>query len=75
MASLVSRKGELIQDPPLIQKLLGDPRAGWIWLLPRLWLGYQWVEASSHKLTNPAWMQTGDALKGFWVGALPVRRR
>lgn len=70
MASMVSRKGELIQEPPLIQKLLGDPRAGWIWLLPRLWLGYQWIEASSHKLTNPAWMQTGEALKGFWVGAL-----
>ena len=73
MASIVSRKGELIQDPPLIQKLLGDSRAGWIWLLPRLWLGYQWLEASAHKLTNPAWMQTGDALKGFWVGALTAR--
>jgi len=70
MASVVSRKGELIQDPPLVQKLFGDPRAGWIWLLPRLWLGYQWVSASAHKLTSPAWMQTGDALKGFWVGAL-----
>jgi thiosulfate dehydrogenase [quinone] large subunit len=70
MASVVSRKGELIQDPPLVQKLLSDPRAGWIWLLPRLWLGYQWLEASAHKLTNPAWMQTGEALKGFWVGAL-----
>ncbi len=73
MASVVSRKGELIQDPPLVQKLLSDPRAGWIWLLPRLWLGYQWVEASAHKLTNPAWMQTGEALKGFWVGALTAK--
>ena len=70
MASMVSRKGELIQDPPLVQKLLSDPRAGWIWLLPRLWLGYQWVEASAHKLNSPAWMQTGEALKGFWAGAL-----
>ena len=70
MASVISRKGELIQDPPLIQKLFSDPRAGWIWLLPRLWLGYQWIEASSHKITSPAWMQTGEALKGFWVGAL-----
>ena len=73
MASIVSRKGELIQDPPLIQKLLSDPRAGWIWLLPRLWLGYQWVEAASHKLGNPAWMQTGEALKGFWMSALTAK--
>jgi thiosulfate dehydrogenase [quinone] large subunit len=70
MASIVNRKGELIQDPPLVQRLLSDPRAGWIWLLPRLWLGYQWIEAGAHKIGNPAWMQTGAALKGFWVGAL-----
>ncbi len=70
MASVVSRRGELIQEPPLVQKLLGSSRAGWIWLLPRLWLGYQWIDASSHKLGSPAWMQTGEALKGFWVGAL-----
>jgi thiosulfate dehydrogenase [quinone] large subunit len=29
----------------------------------------QWVEASLHKLSSPAWMQTGVALKGFWVAA------
>ncbi len=73
MASIVSRKGELIQEPPLVQKLLGSSRAGWIWLLPRLWLGYQWIDASSHKLGNPAWMQTGEALKGFWVDALTAK--
>jgi thiosulfate dehydrogenase [quinone] large subunit len=72
MASVVSRNGELIQDPPLVQKLLGDPRAGWIWLLPRLWLGYQWIEASAHKLGSPAWMQTGVGLKGFWAGAVAI---
>ena len=32
----------------------------------------QWVEASLHKLTNPGWMQTGDALKGFWMGAVQI---
>ncbi|MEW5718732.1 MAG: DoxX family protein, partial [Chloroflexota bacterium] len=24
------------------------------------------------KLTNPAWMNTGDALKGFWTNALKI---
>ena len=70
MAAYVTRKGEMLQDPPLIQKLLSDPRAGWIWLLPRLWLSYQWLDAASHKISSPAWMQTGEALKGFWTGAL-----
>ena len=72
MASVVSRKGKVIQDPPLVQKLLADPRAGWIWLLPRLWLGYQWISAAAHKVGNPAWVQTGDALKGFWAGAVAI---
>ncbi|HSD84443.1 MAG TPA: DoxX family protein, partial [Anaerolineae bacterium] len=72
MAAYVTRKGEMLQDPPLIQKLLSDPRAGWIWLLPRLWLSYQWLDAASHKIANPAWMQTGEALKGFWTNALTI---
>lgn len=72
MANVMTLKGELVQDPPLVQKLLGDPRAGWLWLLPRLWLGYQWIDASSHKLSNPAWMQTGEALKGFWAAAVKI---
>ncbi len=72
MAAFVTRKGEMLQDPPLVQKLLSSPRAGWIWLLPRLWLGWQWIDASSHKIGNPAWVQTGEALKGFWMSAVAV---
>ncbi len=70
MASVLTRKGEVLQDPPLVQKLLGDKRAAFIWLLPRLWLAYQWIDAASHKISNPAWVQTGEALKGFWAGAV-----
>ncbi len=70
MANVITRKGQMVQDPPLIQKLLNDPRAGWIWLPLRVWLGWQWVEASLHKLADPKWMQTGVALKGFWAAAV-----
>ena len=72
MASVVTRKGEVVQDPPFVTKFLSDPRAGWLFLLLRVWLGYQWVEASLHKISNPAWVQTGDALKGFWAGAVAI---
>jgi len=72
MASVITRRGQVVQDPPLVQKLLSDPRAGWIWLLPRLWLGYQWLDAVSHKLTDPKWVQTGEALKGFWLNAVKI---
>jgi thiosulfate dehydrogenase (quinone) large subunit len=72
MASIVTRKGEVVQDPPFVKKFLSDPRAGWLFLPLRIWLGYQWVSASMHKLTSPDWMVTGNALKGFWTGAVAI---
>ncbi len=70
--SILSRKGEIIQDPPLVQKLLTDPRAGWLWLLPRLWLGYAWFDAASHKVVDPKWTQTGETILGFWKRAVII---
>jgi thiosulfate dehydrogenase [quinone] large subunit len=72
MATAISRKGELIKDPPLISKLFSDTRAAWLWLPVRIWVGYQWLSAGIEKIGNPAWMQTGAALKGFFTGAVAV---
>ncbi len=72
MAGIVTRRGGVVQDPPLVQRLLNDPRAGWLWLLPRLWLGYQWLESGWGKLSNPKWTHTGEALQGFWAGAVKI---
>lgn len=72
MAALITRKREIVQDPPLARFLFADTRAAWIWLVVRLWLGYKWIDASSHKLSNPAWTQTGDAVKGFWTNAVAI---
>lgn len=66
MTTVTTRKGEVVQDPPLVQKLLNDPRAGWLWLPLRIWLGYQWYQAATHKISDPEWVQTGVALKAFW---------
>jgi len=72
MATVVMHKGERVQDPPLVQRLLNDPRAGWLWVLPRIWLGWQWFEAGSHKVVDPKWTQTGEALQGFWARAVSI---
>jgi thiosulfate dehydrogenase [quinone] large subunit len=63
-----------IQDPPLARFLFADTRAGLLWLALRVFLGYQWLTAGWHKVEDPAWMSTGEALKGFWVraAALPA---
>ena len=53
------------EEPRSIKWLFAAPAAGWIWLIPRLYLGYEWTKAGWEKLTDPAWMDTGVALKGF----------
>ena len=72
MKQIITRKGIVVQDPPFTTTLFTDTRLAWFWLVLRVWLGYQWVEAALHKIDNPAWVQTGDALKGFWTGAVAV---
>ncbi len=70
MASVVTRKNTVVQDPPFAQFLFSDTRMAVVWLVLRLYLGYQWINASLHKLESPAWMQTGEALKAYWVKAV-----
>lgn len=70
MANAPKHKGKVVQDPPLVRMLLSNPRAGWVWVLPRIWLGWQWFQAAQHKIGNPQWVQTGDALKGYWLNAV-----
>ncbi|MFN2135493.1 MAG: DoxX family protein, partial [Candidatus Promineifilaceae bacterium] len=72
MSALTTRTGRVIENPPFIDHLFSYTRYSWIWLLMRLWVGYKWIDASLHKINNPAWVQTGDALKGFWTGAVAI---
>lgn len=64
--------GRLIQDPPLARFLFSDVRMSWVWLILRVWLGYRWVDAGLNKVTNPAWVGGGEALKGFWTKAVAI---
>lgn len=43
-----------------------------IWLLIRLYVGYEWLMAAIEKVTNPIWVgsDAGAALNGFVQGAL-----
>ena len=64
--------GRVIEDPKIAKFLFSDVRMSWLWLIIRVWLGYQWIDASLHKVVDPKWVQTGEALKGFWMGAVKV---
>jgi thiosulfate dehydrogenase [quinone] large subunit len=62
----------LVQDPPIAQFLFSNTKASIIWLIVRLYIGYQWIDAGWHKFQDPAWMSTGDGILGFWTRALAV---
>jgi thiosulfate dehydrogenase [quinone] large subunit len=72
MSQVITRKGETVQEPKLVHTLLNDTRAGWLFLIPRLYLGYKWVDAALHKVNEPGWVQTGEALKSYWERAVMI---
>ncbi len=72
MSAVITRKGEFVQDPPLVQRLLTDVRAGWLFLPFRLWLGWTWINSVLPKLSNPKWYDTGEALKAYWASAVAI---
>ena len=61
-----------IPEPPLAHMLFSTTKFAWLWAIIRIFLGYEWVTASLHKIEDPKWVSTGEALKGFWVNAVKI---
>ncbi len=63
-----------LRELRLAHFLFADPRASILWLVVRIWVGYQWIEAGYGKISNPkgVWIgeNAGVALAGFVKGAL-----
>jgi thiosulfate dehydrogenase (quinone) large subunit len=66
-------ESQVVTNPPFITSIFGSAR-WWpfLWLIGRVYLGYTWITAALPKLGNPAWMETGLALKGYWANAVKV---
>jgi thiosulfate dehydrogenase [quinone] large subunit len=64
-----------LDDPPIARLLFSDTRAAWLWLPLRLYLGWAWLGSGWGKLQNPAWVDTGDALRSFWENAVRLDPR
>ena len=60
------------REPRWARLLFHDSRAAWLWLVVRLYLGWQWLDAGLGKLGDPAWTgsSSGTALSGFVGNAL-----
>ena len=65
------RHGTLIQDPPIARFLFQSTLASWGWLVLRVWVGLQFLQAGWGKFNEPAWMDgSGSGILGFWTSAL-----
>ncbi len=74
-----------IPEPPIARFFFADTRMAWLWLIVRLYVGYQWISAGFEKLTGyslfgeaqkgGAWIFSGHdsaAMAGFVSGALKL---
>lgn len=58
------------KDPRIMAMLFGDTRMAVLWLVVRVYVGWQWLESGRQKMTDPGWMDGGRALRASWEGAV-----
>lgn len=65
---------EIIDEPPPAQWLFSNRASSILWLVVRLYIGIQWIQAGVQKLwgsENPGfWHNGGAAVKGFALGGI-----
>lgn len=61
-----------IEEPAISRFLFSDIRMSWLWLLLRLYVGWEWLSAGFEKITSSAWVgsHAGISISGFLHGAL-----
>ena len=61
-----------IPEPKFVRFLFADTRLAAVWLILRLYVGWEWLTAGWGKVVNPAWTGNGagSAVQGFLAGAL-----
>ena len=61
-----------IPESPLSRFIFADTRMAWFWLIVRIYVGWQWLDAGWDKIQSPAWFgsEAGAAMAKFLGGAL-----
>lgn len=69
---MTPRQNIEIPEPALSRFLFADTRLAAVWLIIRLYVGWQWLAAGWDKIHSPAWTGSGagEALIGFLNSAL-----
>lgn len=72
MATVRSTAGKLLENPRFVTRIFASTEYAWIWLIARLYVGWNFMDSGWHKLQDPGWMSTGASLNGFWQRVVVV---
>lgn len=67
-----THRGIVVEDPPVAKFLFSDTRMAPVWTIIRVLLGFAWLDAGLHKVSDAGWMVTGESLLGFWTRAVAI---
>lgn len=67
-----SRYSSQIPEPAVAKFFFADTKLSFLWLLLRVWVGWEWAVAGWEKVINPVWVgpKAGVAVAGFLHGAI-----
>ncbi len=65
-------KHHIIEDSPFAKFFFTSSKASWFWLIVRIYVGWQWLEAGWGKIHQSVWVgpDAGGAISGFVNGAI-----
>jgi thiosulfate dehydrogenase [quinone] large subunit len=65
--------GVLLQDPPVARFLFQSRAASWLWLVVRLFVGYQFLTSGWGKLSGGKWLDgSGSTILAYWQNAVNI---
>jgi thiosulfate dehydrogenase (quinone) large subunit len=72
MSTSTTDQHSRIPEPNITRFLFADTRMAPVWLIVRLWLGYEWLSAAWGKWAEGGWVGAGagGAVKGYAQGAI-----
>jgi len=71
--SSISSTYTVVADPPFYAAFFTETKwAPWLWLVVRVYLGWNWFYAGYEKAIGKGWLDGGGALKGFWGSIVKI---
>jgi thiosulfate dehydrogenase (quinone) large subunit len=61
----MAREAVAIREPGFARWLFASAPAAWVWLVVRVYLGYEWAHAGYEKIFTDHWLSSSAGLKGF----------